>query len=118
MRVALLLLLVAALLTQVPAVATLRAQEGGSSAASALDYEFFKTKVQPIFLAKRDGHTRCVSCHSKRMGVPLLWQETQRVWPPGTRSNPGGTSWLSRRAWFPATSRRANSCSTRCCPRG
>ncbi len=69
MRVALLLLLVAALLTQVPAVATLRAQEGGSSAASALDYDFFKTKVQPIFLAKRDGHTRCVSCHS--IGTPM-----------------------------------------------
>jgi hypothetical protein len=31
--------------------------------APSLDYEFFKTKVQPIFLAKRPGHARCVSCH-------------------------------------------------------
>jgi hypothetical protein len=31
--------------------------------AATLDYEFFKTRVQPIFLAKRPGHARCVSCH-------------------------------------------------------
>ena len=28
-----------------------------------LDFQFFKTKVQPIFVAKRSGHARCVSCH-------------------------------------------------------
>jgi hypothetical protein len=28
-----------------------------------LDFEFFKAKVQPIFLAKRPGHARCVACH-------------------------------------------------------
>lgn len=69
MRVALLVLLVAALLTQYPASAVPSAQAPGAQAASALDYEFFKTKVQPIFLAKREGHTRCVSCHSK--GTPM-----------------------------------------------
>ena len=26
-------------------------------AAPALDYEFFKARVQPVFLQKRDGHT-------------------------------------------------------------
>ena len=81
MPVALLLLLVAALLTQGPATATLRAQEAGSPAASALDFEFFKTKVQPILLARRDGHTRCVSCHSK--GTPMLLQKL----------SPGATTW-------------------------
>ena len=35
----------------------------GASAESA-DYEFFKTKVQPIFLKHRDTHGRCVTCHS------------------------------------------------------
>src|SRR5258705_12742935 len=34
--------------------------------AQALDYDFFKTRVQPIFLEKRPGHTRCVVCHSER----------------------------------------------------
>src|SRR5690242_7986051 len=32
--------------------------------SSSLDFEFFKTKVQPIFLAKRPGHARCVACHA------------------------------------------------------
>jgi hypothetical protein len=40
-------------------------QPAASPTASAgLDYEFFKTKVQPVFLAKRAGHTRCVVCHT------------------------------------------------------
>jgi hypothetical protein len=34
------------------------------SAATALNYEFFKDKVQPIFLKKRPGHARCVTCHA------------------------------------------------------
>ena len=81
MRVALLLLLVAALLTQAPAASTLRAQGAASPPASVLDFEFFRTKVQPILLAKRDGHTRCVSCHSK--GTPMRLQEL----------SPGATTW-------------------------
>lgn len=36
----------------------------------ALDYPFFKERVQPIFLAKRPGHARCVTCH--RHGSPPL----------------------------------------------
>src|SRR5436189_6400312 len=41
-------------------------------AKASRDYETFKTKVQPIFLAKRAGHARCVSCHSS--GTPLRLQ--------------------------------------------
>jgi hypothetical protein len=33
-------------------------------AAGTLDYEFYKAKVQPIFLAKRAGHAPCVMCHA------------------------------------------------------
>jgi hypothetical protein len=32
-------------------------------AAPALDFAFFRARVQPIFLAKRPGHTRCYVCH-------------------------------------------------------
>src|SRR5437773_12525126 len=53
------------------------AQEG----KAALDYEMFKTRVQPIFLAKRAGHARCVSCHAG--GTPL------RLEPLA----PGATTW-------------------------
>src|SRR5439155_19882687 len=48
---------------------------------SALDYEFFKTKVQPIFLAKRPDHARCISCHGQ--GTPLRLQPLA----------PGSTTW-------------------------
>src|ERR1700684_2858433 len=33
-------------------------------AAGTLDYEFYKAKVQPIFLLKRPGHAPCVMCHA------------------------------------------------------
>ena len=36
----------------------------------SLDYTFFKEKVQPIFLKKRPGHARCVTCHAH--GSPPL----------------------------------------------
>jgi len=36
-----------------------------SRAAPTLDYEFFKTRVQPIFLEKRPTHTRCYVCHAE-----------------------------------------------------
>jgi len=49
----------------------------GQGAASAparpsLDYEYFKTKVQPIFLKKRPGHARCIACHGQ--GTPMRLQ--------------------------------------------
>jgi YVTN family beta-propeller protein len=38
----------------------------------SLDFDYFKTKVQPIFLAKRPAHARCVSCHTT--GTPMRLQ--------------------------------------------
>jgi hypothetical protein len=84
MRVVVLLLLVAALLTPGGTNAALPAgpaQEARAPAASPLDFEFFRTKVQPIFLAKREGHARCVSCHSK--GTPMRLQAL----------SPGAAAW-------------------------
>jgi hypothetical protein len=51
---------------------------------TALDYEYFKTKVQPIFLEKRAGYTRCVVCHvgSGEGAVGFL-----------QRLSPGATAW-------------------------
>ena len=48
-------LLLAALLGQQPAPPPV---------TPALDYEFYKVKVQPLFLEKREGHARCVQCHA------------------------------------------------------
>jgi hypothetical protein len=52
------------------------------AAADTLDYEFFKTKVQPVFLAKRAGHARCVVCHSMN-NAPLHL----------VALSPGSTTW-------------------------
>jgi len=46
---------------------TLRSAEGqatsNSTQAESLSYDFFKTKVQPIFLKNRAEHARCYGCH-------------------------------------------------------
>jgi len=34
------------------------------AAAPALDFEYYRTRVEPIFLKKRPGHARCVVCHA------------------------------------------------------
>jgi cytochrome c553 len=58
------------------------AQSGGQATAGGkLDYEFFKTRVQPIFLAKRPGHARCIACHGS--GTPLRLQPL----------SPGSAAW-------------------------
>jgi hypothetical protein len=46
-----------AILTVVASVAQL-------ATAQTLDYEVFKTTVEPVFAKKRPGHARCVACHS------------------------------------------------------
>lgn len=48
---------------------------------ASLDYEFFKTTIQPIFVAKRPGHARCIACHVS--GTPLRLQPLA----------PGSTTW-------------------------
>ena len=74
------------------AAATLSLSEAVSQPASSpaasgsLDYGFFKTKVQAVFLARRAGHARCVVCHTFNNAafklVPLspgstTWNEEQ-----------------------------------------
>src|ERR1700687_6503555 len=40
------------------------AAQGSSASKPSLDYEFFKTQVQPIFLKKRfPDHALCYVCH-------------------------------------------------------
>ncbi len=34
-----------------------------SNKITALDFEFFETRVEPIFLKERPGHARCYGCH-------------------------------------------------------
>ena len=61
--------------------AVLAQQPAPPVAASSLDYEYFKARVQPIFLAKREGHARCYACHSQ--GTPMRLQAL----------SPGNSTW-------------------------
>ncbi|PYT47880.1 MAG: hypothetical protein DMG44_16775 [Acidobacteria bacterium] len=36
----------------------------GAQTQSSLDYEEYRTRVEPIFLKKREGRVRCYDCHS------------------------------------------------------
>ena len=48
--------MLAGMLSQQPA--------SSSTSSASLNFEVFRTKIQPIFLAKRPGHARCVVCHT------------------------------------------------------
>jgi YVTN family beta-propeller protein len=47
-----------------------------SSPSSALDFDFFKSQVGPIFLKERPGHARCYGCHSQASRIFHLEQLT------------------------------------------
>src|SRR6202051_1001331 len=59
-------------------------------AAGTLDYDFYKAKVQPIFLAKRPGHAPCVMCHADATNMLRLEKlaDGQSTWSEAqTRKN-------------------------------
>jgi YVTN family beta-propeller protein len=69
----LVVLLLAALLAQQPAPP--------QPPAPALDYDFYKARVQPLFLEKRLDHARCVTCHAGSTTLRLQ------------RLSPGSEAW-------------------------
>ena len=64
----------------IPLIAAMLAQAPPAPSAPSLDYAFFRDRVQPIFLNKREGHARCLVCHET--GYPHLEELT-----------PGATTW-------------------------
>jgi hypothetical protein len=50
--------------------------------AADLDFETYRSRVEPIFLKKRPGHARCVTCHAANSSAFHL--EALR---------PGATTW-------------------------
>jgi hypothetical protein len=53
-----------------------------SGETPTLDYEFFKTRVEPIFLKKRPTHARCYVCHEEANHALKL-----------AKLSPGNTTW-------------------------
>jgi hypothetical protein len=74
----------AAVLTQQLAASSgaLGAQQPAALSKPTLDFEYFKTQVQPVFLIKRPGYTRCVVCHTGSGEVGFLQP-----------LSPGATTW-------------------------
>lgn len=71
-----LLLVVAALFVHTP-----------SAAAQSLDFEFFRSRVEPILLKTRGDHARCYSCHEgANNGLSL------------ESLSPGNTSWTEEQS--------------------
>lgn len=66
-RTALFLIVMLLLAPQHPA-----AQQGGATSPVLLDYEAFKTRVQPILMSPRKGNARCVACHATGGGNSYL----------------------------------------------
>jgi YVTN family beta-propeller protein len=58
-----------------------------STPADSLSYEFFKTKVQPIFLENRSEHARCYGCH-------ILPNRILHLQP----LSPGNTEWTEEQS--------------------
>jgi hypothetical protein len=71
------------------AVAALALASATVSEAATLDYDYFKSKVQPIFVAKRPGHAPCVMCHAEANNMLRLQKLPQdRTWSEeDTRKN-------------------------------
>lgn len=58
-----------------------------NAATNSLDFEMFKTRVQPIFLKRRAGHARCYVCHAgstNRLSLEKL--------------SPGSSSWTEEQS--------------------
>ena len=55
-----------------------------AAAAQSLDFEVYRTRVEPIFFKQREGHARCVVCHSESNNAFKL-----QAWGARTRATPG-----------------------------
>src|SRR5271165_4472397 len=58
------------------------AKQEDAKPTPSLDYEFFKAKVEPIFLKRRGEHARCYACHASNTGPQYL-----------VKLSPGATTW-------------------------
>ena len=58
-----------------------------SQGKPTLDYGFYKSRIEPIFLKKRLGHTRCVVCHAESNNAFRLVKLT-----------PGSTVWTEEQS--------------------
>lgn len=70
-----------------------------STASSSLDFEFYRTNVEPIFLERRSGHPRCYSCH-KAAQDPQARRPTEDPDFVPNAGIPSGTVAVSAASYF------------------
>ena len=69
------------------------AAQAAAAPVPSLDYEVFKTRVQPIFLARRADHARCYACHALGAGEGNA-PNALRLQP----LSPGSTTWTEEQS--------------------
>jgi YVTN family beta-propeller protein len=56
------------------------ARQSAGPARPALDFEFYRARIEPMFLVKRPGRVRCVDCHERGAGLLRLEPLTSGAW--------------------------------------
>jgi hypothetical protein len=79
--------------------APVAATQDPSSQKPILDYEFYRTQVEPIFLKSRPGHPRCYSCH-KAAQDPKARMPTEDADFIPNAGIPSGTVAVSAASYF------------------
>jgi hypothetical protein len=62
-------------------IAAAMAAAASLAAAQSLNFEVYRTRVEPIFSKAREGHARCVVCHSEANNAFKL-----QAWGPRTKT--------------------------------
>jgi hypothetical protein len=86
MQIGALFIVVMAALTAAQSAGSPAGQET-SVPTKSLDFQFFKTRVEPIFLKRRPGHARCYACHGSGTGPQYL-----------VALSPGNTLWTEEQS--------------------
>jgi hypothetical protein len=77
----------ARIVVAVLAAITLSSSIGAALTPAALDYEYFKARVEPVFLTKRPDHARCYVCHVESNNAFHL-----------ERLSPGASAWSAEQS--------------------
>lgn len=62
-------------------------RQDASASTQSVDFEFFKTRIEPIFLKRRPGHARCYACHASGTGPQYL-----------VKMSPGSSFWAEEQS--------------------
>ena len=62
-------------------------KQDAAASAQPLDFEFFKNRIEPIFLKSRAGHARCYACHASGTGPQYL-----------VKRSPGASFWTEEQS--------------------